>query len=35
VRRAQGLAQGLPAGSPKDALLHLAEYLAARCGADA
>jgi heptaprenyl diphosphate synthase len=35
VRRAQGLAEGLPAGSPKDALLHLAHYLAARCGADA
>jgi heptaprenyl diphosphate synthase len=35
VRRAQRLAEGLPAGSPKDALLHLAVYLAARCGADA
>jgi heptaprenyl diphosphate synthase len=35
VRRAQKLAEGLPAGSAKDALLHLAEYLAARCGAEA
>jgi heptaprenyl diphosphate synthase len=34
VRRAQQLAEGLPDGAPRDALLHLAEYLAARCGAD-
>jgi heptaprenyl diphosphate synthase len=33
VRRAQKLAEELPAGAAKDALLHLAEYLAARCGA--
>jgi heptaprenyl diphosphate synthase len=33
VRRARKLAEGLPSGSPKDALLHLAEYLASRCGA--
>jgi heptaprenyl diphosphate synthase len=35
VRRAQRLAEGLPGGPAKDALLHLAEYLAARCGAEA
>jgi heptaprenyl diphosphate synthase len=35
VRRAQKLAEGLPTGPAKDALLHLAEYLAARCGAEA
>ena len=35
VRRSQELAEGLPDGSAKDALLHLAEYLAARCGAEA
>jgi geranylgeranyl pyrophosphate synthase len=34
VRRARQLAEGLPDGAPRDALLHLAEYLAARCGAD-
>jgi heptaprenyl diphosphate synthase len=35
VRRAQKVAEGLPGGSAKDALLHLAEYLAVRCGAEA
>jgi heptaprenyl diphosphate synthase len=35
VRRSQALVEGLPDGSAKDALLHLAEYLAARCGAEA
>jgi heptaprenyl diphosphate synthase len=35
VRRSQELAEALPDGSAKDALLHLAEYLAARCGAEA
>jgi heptaprenyl diphosphate synthase len=34
VRRAQALAEGLPSGAAKDALLHLATYLAARCGAE-
>jgi geranylgeranyl pyrophosphate synthase len=33
VRRARTLAEALPPGAPRDALLHLAEYLAARCGA--
>jgi heptaprenyl diphosphate synthase len=35
VRRSQELAEALPDGSAKDALLHLAAYLAARCGAEA
>jgi heptaprenyl diphosphate synthase len=35
VRRSQELAEALPDGSAKDALLHLAVYLAARCGAEA
>jgi heptaprenyl diphosphate synthase len=35
VRRATGVAGRLPAGRARDALVHIAEYLAARCGADA
>jgi heptaprenyl diphosphate synthase len=35
VRRAIGVAERLPPGRARDALVHLAEYLAARCGADA
>jgi heptaprenyl diphosphate synthase len=34
VRRAQELASGLPGGPARDALLHLTEYLAGRCGAE-
>ncbi len=34
VRRAASIASGLPAGGARDALLHIASYLAARCGAD-
>jgi heptaprenyl diphosphate synthase len=33
VRRALAEAEGLPGGSAREALLHLAEYLAIRCGA--
>jgi heptaprenyl diphosphate synthase len=33
VRKARGVAAGLPEGPPKDALLNLTEYLAVRCGA--
>lgn len=33
VRRAISEAEGLPGGSARDTLLHLAEYLAIRCGA--
>jgi len=35
VRRAKDLAGGLQHGSARTALLHIAEFLAARCGADA
>ncbi|HCO02154.1 MAG TPA: geranylgeranyl pyrophosphate synthase [Actinobacteria bacterium] len=35
VRRAKSLAEGLPAGSPRDALVHIAEFIAVRCGAEA
>jgi len=35
VRRAKDLADGLQHGSARTALLHIAEFLAARCGADA
>jgi geranylgeranyl pyrophosphate synthase len=34
VRRAKKLARGLPPGSPRDALVHIAEFIAARCGAE-
>ena len=34
VRRARKLAGGLPAGSPRDALVHIADFVAARCGAE-
>jgi heptaprenyl diphosphate synthase len=34
VRRAVGLAERLPEGSPRDALVHLANFVAERCGAD-
>jgi heptaprenyl diphosphate synthase len=34
VRRATHLAGGLPAGRARDALVHIAEFIAARCGAD-
>jgi heptaprenyl diphosphate synthase len=34
VRRAKRLAGGLPPGSPRDALVHIAEFIAARCGAE-
>jgi heptaprenyl diphosphate synthase len=34
VRRARAEAEPLPEGSARDALLHLAEYLAVRCGAE-
>jgi heptaprenyl diphosphate synthase len=34
VRRAIRLANGLPAGPAREAFVHLAEYLATRCGAD-
>jgi len=33
VRRAIGLAERLPEGSPRDALVHLAQFVAERCGA--
>ena len=33
VRRARRLAADLPAGPPRDALLHIAGFIAARCGA--
>jgi heptaprenyl diphosphate synthase len=33
VRRAKAVAAGLPSGSPRDALVHVADYLARRCGA--
>jgi heptaprenyl diphosphate synthase len=35
VRRAVDLAERLPEGSPRDALVHLANFVAERCGADA
>jgi heptaprenyl diphosphate synthase len=35
VRRALVLAERLPGGSPRDALEHMARYVAERCGADA
>jgi heptaprenyl diphosphate synthase len=35
VRRAVALAERLPEGSPRDALVHLAQFVAERCGADA
>lgn len=35
VRRAVALAERLPDGSPRDALTHLARFVAERCGADA
>jgi heptaprenyl diphosphate synthase len=35
VRRAMAQADPLPQGSARDALLHLAEFLAVRCGAPA
>ena len=35
VRLAKEEAVGLPSGTPRDALVHLAEFLAARCGAAA
>lgn len=34
VRRAKRIAAGLPAGRARDALVHNAEFIAARCGAD-
>ncbi len=34
VRRCVHLAMGLPAGPPRDALVHIAEFIAERCGAD-
>jgi heptaprenyl diphosphate synthase len=33
VRRATALASGLPEGAARDALLHICEYVATRCGA--
>jgi geranylgeranyl pyrophosphate synthase len=33
VRRALALAERLPGGSPRDALEHMARYVAERCGA--
>jgi hypothetical protein len=33
VRRAVALAERLPDGSPRDALTHLARFVAERCGA--
>jgi heptaprenyl diphosphate synthase len=35
VRRAIGVAEQLPPGRARDALVHIAAYLAARCGAEA
>jgi hypothetical protein len=35
VRRARELAEGLQEGRPREALIHFAEFLAYRCGADA
>ena len=35
VRRAKDLAAGLTPGPARDALVHIAEFLAARCGARA
>jgi heptaprenyl diphosphate synthase len=34
VRRAKGLAGRLPEGAPRTGLIHLAEFIAIRCGAD-
>ena len=35
VRRGVALAERLPDGSPRDALIHLAHFVAQRCGAGA
>jgi hypothetical protein len=35
VRRAVGLAEQLPEGPARDAVVHLAQFVAERCGADA
>jgi heptaprenyl diphosphate synthase len=34
VRRSKRLAEGLPAGSARDAFLHIADFIAVRCGAE-
>jgi geranylgeranyl pyrophosphate synthase len=34
VRRCVHLASGLPAGAARDALVHIAEFIAERCGAE-